>query len=254
MQQPKLFDISVVFSSIPKLLGYLPVTLEITAISMIAGLILGLLFAVVKLRKIPVLSQVIAVFVSFIRGTPIIVQLYLTYNGIPLLLQGINASYGTDYNINHIPPLLFVLVTFAFNEAAYNSETIRASIQSVDLGQIEAAESLGMTYPQVLRRIILPEAAVVAIPPLGNALIGLMKGTSLAFVASVVEMTAEGKIIAGGNYRYFEVYLALAIIYWILTIIIEQIIRFIESKMAISDPRGKDIFKLNPLATDRSDI
>lgn len=181
------------------------------------------------------LSQLVTVFISFIRGTPIIVQLYLTYNGIPLFLKFINQEYGTDYNINAVPAMLFVLVTFAFNEAAYNSETIRAALQSVNKGQIEAAESLGMTYLQVLKRVIMPQALVVAIPPLGNALIGLLKGTSLAFVAGVIEMTAKGKIISGSNFRFFEVYLALAIIYWVMTIIIEQILRYMERKFSIPD-------------------
>ncbi|NLJ16563.1 MAG: amino acid ABC transporter permease [Clostridiales bacterium] len=231
----KLFDIDIVISSIPKLLQYLPKSLYITFVSMIAGLFLGLIFAIVRMKKIPVLSQIIAVAISFIRGTPMIVQLYLTYNGIPLLLKYINLQYGTEYNINDVPAMLFVLITFSFNEAAYNSETIRAALMSVNKGQIEAAESLGMTYFQVLKRVIVPEALVVAIPPLGNALISLLKGTSLAFVAGVIEMTAQGKIISSSTFRFFEVYLALAIIYWVLTIIIEQILKLLEKKFSISD-------------------
>lgn len=231
----KLFDIDIVISSIPKLLQYLPKSLYITFVSMIAGLFLGLIFAIVRMKKIPVLSQIIADAISFIRGTPMIVQLYLTYNGIPLLLKYINLQYGTEYNINDVPAMLFVLITFSFNEAAYNSETIRAALMSVNKGQIEAAESLGMTYFQVLKRVIVPEALVVAIPPLGNALISLLKGTSLAFVAGVIEMTAQGKIISSSTFRFFEVYLALAIIYWVLTIIIEQILKLLEKKFSISD-------------------
>ncbi len=231
----KLFDIDIVISSIPKLLQYLPKSLYITFVSMIAGLFLGLIFAIVRMKKIPVLSQIIAVAISFIRGTPMIVQLYLTYNGIPLLLKYTNLQYGTEYNINDVPAMLFVLITFSFNEAAYNSETIRAALMSVNKGQIEAAESLGMTYFQVLKRVIVPEALVVAIPPLGNALISLLKGTSLAFVAGVIEMTAQGKIISSSTFRFFEVYLALAIIYWVLTIIIEQILKLLEKKFSISD-------------------
>jgi polar amino acid transport system permease protein len=137
--------------------------------------------------------------------------------------------------LNSIPSLLFVLVAFSLNEAAYNSENIRAAIQSIEKGQIEAAHSLGMTSFQVLKRVLLPEAFVVALPTLGNALIGLLKGTSLAFVCSVVEITAQGKILAGSSYRYFEVYVSLAIIYWVLTIIIEQGIKFIEKRISIPD-------------------
>ncbi|AGF55169.1 polar amino acid transport system permease protein [Clostridium saccharoperbutylacetonicum] len=240
---PNIFDFKLVFTEIPELLKYLPMTLEITILSMIFGLIIGLMVAIVKIKQIPVLKRVVAVFVSFTRGTPIIVQLYLTYYGIPILLKYYNYYNGTNYNLNNIPSLLFVLVAFSLNEAAYNSESIRAAIQSIDKGQTEAAHSLGMTSLQVLRRITIPEAFVVALPTLGNALIGLLKGTSLAFVCSVVEMTAQGKILAGSNYRYFEVYVSLAIIYWVLTIIIEQIIRFVEKRMSIPDSIQNQIAK-----------
>ncbi|AQR94060.1 amino acid ABC transporter permease [Clostridium saccharoperbutylacetonicum] len=240
---PNIFDFKLVFTQIPELLKYLPMTLEITILSMIFGLIIGLMVAIVKIRQIPVLKKIIAIFVSFTRGTPIIVQLYLTYYGIPILLKYYNYYNGTNYNLNNIPSLLFVLVAFSLNEGAYNSESIRAAIQSIDKGQIEAAHSLGMTSLQVLKRITIPEAFVVALPTLGNALISLLKGTSLAFVCSVVEMTAQGKILAGSNYRYFEVYVSLAIIYWVLTIIIEQIIRFVEKRMSIPDSIQNQIAK-----------
>lgn len=126
-----------------------------------------------------------------------------------------------------------MLLALSLNEAAYNSEVIRAALQSVDKGQIEAAHSLGMTYGQVLRRIILPEAFIVALPTLGNALIGLMKGTSLAFVCSVVEITAQSRILAGNNLRFFESYCSLALIYWGMTILIEQAIALLEKRLDI---------------------
>ncbi|MDR1568178.1 MAG: amino acid ABC transporter permease [Streptococcaceae bacterium] len=236
----KIFDIEAVWSAIPKLIKMIPVTLEITFVSMLIGLILGLFFAIIKMNKIPVLYQILLVFVSFIRGTPIVVQLYLTYSGIPLFLKYLNSINDTNYNINAVPAMLFVLVTYGLNEAAYQSETIRSALLSVDSGQIEAAESLGMTYPQILRRIILPEATVVAVPPLANALMGLLKGTSLAFVAGVVEMTAQVKIIAGNNFRYFETYIAVALIYWVLNIIVEFLVHLLEDKLAIKDPRSKN--------------
>lgn len=232
---PNLFDVKLVFTQIPKLLKYLPVTLEITVLSMLFGLIIGMLLAVIKIRRIPILYRISVIFVSFIRGTPIIVQLYITYYGIPILLKYINYYSGTNYNVNNIPAMLFVLLAFALNESAYMSEIIRAALQSVDKGQIEAAHSLGMSYTQVLFRIIIPDAFEVALPTLGNSLIGMMKGTSLAFVCAVVEITAAGKIIGGSNYRFFEVYVSLALIYWGLTIVIEQAIKLAEKRMTITD-------------------
>ena len=157
------------------------------------------------------------------------------YFGIPMILKAINLKYGTNYNANGVAPIIYAFIALAVNESAYNAEVIRASLESVPKGQIEAANALGMTYFQALRRVILPEAIVVALPSLGNSFIGLIKGTSLAFVCAVVEMTAAGKIIAGRTYRYFEVYVSLAIIYWIITIIVEQGIKLIEKKIRIPE-------------------
>ena len=157
------------------------------------------------------------------------VQLMLTYYGIPLLLKAINQQYGTTFNINDVPAHLFVIVAFAFNEAAYASETIRAAILSVDAGEIEAAKSLGMTNTQVYQRII--------IPTLINSLIGLTKGTSLAFYAGVLEIFAQAKIMSGNDSRYFERFISVSLIYWAINILIEQLGRWIEQVLAIKDPQ-----------------
>lgn len=204
-------------------------------VAMIVSLILGLILALIKMKKIPVLKQIANLYISVIRGTPVLVQLYVTYFGIPMILKAINLKYGTNYNANGVAPIIYAFIALAVNESAYNAEVIRASLESVPKGQIEAANALGMTYFQALRRVILPEAIVVALPSLGNSFIGLIKGTSLAFVCAVVEMTAAGKIIAGRTYRYFEVYVSLAIIYWIITIIVEQGIKLIEKKIRIPE-------------------
>jgi polar amino acid transport system permease protein len=235
----KLFDLKLVFTQIPKLLEYLPVTLELTAVAMIIGWIFGFVIAIVKKNKTPVLSQIATVFVSIMRGTPIIVQLYLTYFGIPIALKYINYYQGTDYNINAIPSIIFAMVALGLNQSAFDSESIRAAISAVDKGQLEAAKSLGMSNFQVLRRIVFPEALVVALPSLGNSLIALIKGTSLAFTCSIVEMTAEGKILAGNNYRYFEAYCSLAIIYWVLTIAVEKVFNFLEKKFSVPEEPPK---------------
>lgn len=230
-----LFDIKQVFINIPDLLKYLPVTLELTVVSYLISILVGLLLAVIKMKRIPVLYQLTNLFISIIRGTPVLVQLYVTYFGIPIFLKYINYLNGTSYNVNDVPAILYAFVALGFNSAAYMAETIRASLESVDPGQIEAAESLGMTYGQELRRIILPEALTVALPSLGNSFISLMKGTSLAFTCGIVEMTAEGKIVGGRTFRYFEIYLSLALIYWVLTILVEQVLKVLEKKAAIPD-------------------
>ena len=231
----KIFDIEQVFTLIPQILKYLPVTLELTAVAMTIGIIFGLILAVIRVNRVPVLSQIAAAFVSLIRGTPVLVQLYITYFGIPILLRYINQINGTDYSVNGIPNIVFAFVALGFNQSAFTSETFRAAILSVEKGQIEAAKSLGMTGSQVLHRVIMPQAFQVALLPLGNSLISLIKGTSLAFSCAVVDMTAGGKILVGRTARYFEMYLALAIIYWIITIILQQAVKLISRRIDIPE-------------------
>ena len=231
----KLFDFSLVFSSIPELLKKLPITLELALLAMVLGLVLGLLMAVIKMKNIKVLTQITNVLISLLRGTPVIVQLYVAFFGIPMLFTAINRRFGTNLAVADIPGFVYAMIALGLNQAGFLAEIIRSALQSVDRGQIEAAHALGMTSGQTLRRIILPEAFTVALPTLGNSLISIIKGTSLAFTCAVVEITAQGKIIGGRTYRYFEVYVSLAIIYWAVTIIIEQIIKLIERKIRIPD-------------------
>ena len=233
----EIFNLRVVFEAIPGILKELPNTILLTLAGAFFGLLLALLFAIVKINRVKILYPIQALFVSFLRGTPILVQLMLTYYGIPLLLKAINQQYGTTFNINDVPAHLFVIVAFAFNEAAYASETIRAAILSVDAGEIEAAKSLGMTNAQVYRRIIIPNAAVVATPTLINSLIGLTKGTSLAFYAGVLEIFAQAKIMSGNDSRSFERFISVSLIYWAINILIEQLGRWIEHVLAIKDPK-----------------
>lgn len=216
-------------------LNYLPETIKLSIVSALIGTILGLLIAVIQMKKIKVLNQVCIIYNSFMRGTPILVQLYITYYGIPILLKYINYYYGTDYSIEGIKKVFFAILALSLNTASFNSVTIRAALESVDKGQIEAAQSIGMTNLQILFRITIPEALEVAIPTLGNSFIGLIKGTSLAFTCAVVEVTAQAKILAGRNYRYFEAYMAIAAIYWMTTLVLELILYLIKKKIHIKD-------------------
>ena len=231
----KLFDFNQVFTNSPELLFNLPVTLELAFLAMIIGLVLGLILAIIKIKQIPVLKQIAGLFVSIVRGTPVLVQLYIVYFGVPMFFKYINTKYGTNLAVANIPGFVYAVLALGLNSSAFSSEMIRSALLSVDKGQVEAAHALGMTYGQTLRRIIIPEALTVALPTIGNSLISAIKGTSLAFTCAVVEITAQGKIIGGRNYRYFEVYCSLAIIYWIVTVIIEQILKFTEKKLAIPD-------------------
>ena len=222
----KLFSWRSVFDGIPRIVQQLPTTLMLTVFGAFFGIMLALIFAIVKINRVRFIYPLQAFFV----------QLMLTYYGIPLALKALNQQWGTSLNINAIPAATFAIVAFAFNEAAYASETIRAAILSVNPGEIEAARSLGMTRAQVYRRVIIPNAAVVATPTLINSLIGLTKGTSLAFSAGVVEVFAQAQILGGADYRYFERFISVALVYWVVNIVIENLGRFIERKMAITAP------------------
>lgn len=237
----KIFSPKAVFDAVPQILGKLPTTIGLTLLGALFGLILGLLFAIVKIRRVPVLYRIQALFVSFLRGTPILVQLLLSYYGIPMLLRKINLEFGLDWNIDSVPAAVFVVTAFAFNEAAYASETIRVAIQSVNAGEIEAARSLGMTESQVYRRVIIPNAAVIATPTLINSLIGLTKGTSLAFNAGITEMFYQAQIISGNDYRYFERYVAVSLIYWAISFLIENAGRAVENALAIKTPESNQV-------------
>ena len=226
-----LFDWKLVFTQIPEILKAFPTTIELTIIATLIGYILGLALALVKIHRVPVLRHIGAFYISFLRGTPILVQLYITYYGIPLILKYINLTHGTDYNINTIPAVFFAIVALGLNQSAFDSEVIRAAIESVDKGQLEAARALGMTGGQILRRVILPQSVVVAIPSLGNSLIQLIKGTSLAFTVAVVDLTASGRILAGRNLADCS----LAIMYWILTIVLEQVFKRLERHFRIDE-------------------
>ena len=242
-----LFDISVVYKDFFAILHYLPVTLELSGIAVVIGLVLGFLIAIVRIKKIPVLKQLSSFYISIIRGTPTIVQLYVSYFGIPIFVRYLNYWNGTDIKVAAIPPLIYASVALSLNQAALDSVTIQAALEAVNKGEIEAASAIGMTGWQRMRRIIIPEAVELAIPSLGNTLIGLVKGTSLAFTCGIVEMTAEGKIVAGADFRYFEAYIALAIIYWLVTIVIERIIAFIINLVKVPDSPASQLEAKKPI-------
>lgn len=229
----KIFAPAMILEMLPIILQKLPLTLLMTVVAAIIGLALGFLIAITKINQIPVLTQFFNFFVSFMRGTPQLVQLFLAFYGFPLVVQWFNQQFGWQIDVNGIPALLYVFVAFGLNEAAYNSETFRAAILSVNASEIEAAKSIGLTDRQTMRRIILPSAMIVAIPNLGNSLISLLKGTSLAFTVTVIDIMGQARIMAGANLRFFEAYIAVALIYWLLCILIERGIRYLERKLNV---------------------
>ena len=229
------FSFELMWTRIPKLVEKIPITLELAGLAFLISIILGLLIAVVRFKQIKGLNQLAKVFLSIIRGTPMLIQLYVAYYGIPAILKFINSLFNAGIDTNIVPKIVYAFLALGIYQSAFTSETIRAALLSVDKGEIEAAQAMGMTYPQILRRIIIPEALENAMPGIANSLIGLVKGTSLASTCGIIEITYQNSLLAGRDYRYLEGYVALAIIYWIITIILEQIFKFIERKIRIPD-------------------
>lgn len=231
MQANELLDLEYMIQLIPRVAAGIPVSLSIACVAFVFGILLGFAIALVKIYKVPVAMQISQVYVSFMRGTPLLVQIFLSYYGIPLVLRYLSSIYGWKLDISSIDAITFMYVSFSLNVGAYLSETIRAALLSVSRGQIEAAEALGMTTPQALRRIIIPQAAVVAIPNLGNSFIALLKDTSLAFAASVPEIIGQAKIAAARSSKFFEAYIVAAIMYWLICIVFERLVNLGERRL-----------------------
>ena len=189
---------------LPVLLGYVPLTMGMATLSMALALVLASLLAIVRVLRLPILDPITRVFISFFRGTPLLVQLFLFYYGLPQLFSALTAIDGVTAAIAGL--------TLHFS--AYMAESIRAAIIGVDRSQWDAAKSIGMTMRQMLRRIILPQAARVAAPTLVNYFIDIIKSTSLAFTLGVTELMGSAQKEAASSFLYFEAFILVACIYW----------------------------------------
>jgi len=199
-----MLDWNIIIHYFPFLAKGALLTLEISILSLILGLIFGLSAALFKLSSNFVLRSIAAFYVWLIRSTPLLVQLFIIYFGLPQL--------GID-----LGPYVSGVLGLGLNVGAYNAETIRGGIQSVDTGQQEAARSLGMSGALAMRRIILPQALRIIIPPLGNNFIILIKDTSLVSTITLVELTLTAQRFIGSTYKPFEMYVMAAFLYAVLT-------------------------------------
>jgi L-cystine transport system permease protein len=231
------FSIEFAIKQFPEVLKGVPATLIVAVISMLMGMFIGLFIALSRIYQVPVLGKVSALFVSFIRGTPLLVQIYVVFYGTPLLIEILNREWGWHLPLQDFSPLGFALIAYTINSAAYQSEVIRGALSATDGGQMEAALSIGMTPAQGLFRIIAPQALVIALPNLGNIFINLIKGTSLAFAIRVIEIMAQAKIIAGDGYRYLEMYVDASLIYWVLCLTCERLFAWLETKYSRYEKR-----------------
>lgn len=225
-----MIDWAFIAEAFPQVLASVPLTLLLVFVSIPIGWALGILIALVKNAKVPVLYQLSVVFVSFMRSVPMVVILFVAYYSVPLIIQSYTSSIGLSVDVNAVPPAAYAICAFVLDQAAYSSEVFRSAILAVDKGQIEAAQSVGMTKPVAYVRIVLPQAITSALPNLNGLFVGLVQGTSLAYFVGVYEVMATSNLLATSSYAYIEAYLMATVIYEVLSFIFNRIFRAIEAR------------------------
>ena len=199
-----LIDFDLIARSIPFMLKGAGYTVELSIGGMIFGLTFGFGIALLRLSKRKLLRGIGRVYVSFIRGTPLLVQLFVIYYGL--------AQFGI-----RLDPIPSALIGLSLNVAGYTGEILRAAISSIDKGQWEASRALGLSWAQTMRLVIIPQAARVALPPLGNSFISLVKDTSLAATIQVPELFRQAQLITARTFQIFTMYFTAAVLYWIIS-------------------------------------
>ena len=217
------FDFSLIWNSLPLLLAGAGVTIEITAIAVGLGFIFGLITSVCRLSGVKVLQVIAVCYFNIIRGTPMLVQIFLIYFALPMVIG------------ERINPFVAAVAACSINSGTYVSEIFRAGIQSVDKGQMEAGRSLGLSWMQTMRYVILPQAFKHVIPPLGNEFISMTKETSLVSVIGFEELTRRGQLIIAKTYGSFEIWLTVAAIYLVMTLTIARLVSYLERRFATDD-------------------
>jgi His/Glu/Gln/Arg/opine family amino acid ABC transporter permease subunit len=213
-------DWDIVQTAIPLLAKGTLVTLQIALISGVLSILLGFVLGLSALGNVRLLRLLVAGYVDFIRGTPLLIQIFLIFFALPVVGVRLNEIWAG-------------IVALSINTAAYMAETVRGGVGSVERGQTEAARSIGMTQPQILTYILLPQALKPMVPPLTNELITMTKNTSLLSVISVYELTRAGQAIISVHFVPFEIYLLLALYYYVLIKSLSRLSRWVETRMPV---------------------
>lgn len=231
----KYFDASYIWGAFPMLIPFLKVTFIVAGLSVLFGTAFGFVLAAAKLGSSKFAQKLANGYTTILRCTPSIVLLFLVYYGIP----AIGEKFGV--NLNDLSTAVFVVITFTLQFAAIMSEVIRSAYLSIDKGQFEAAVSVGLHPLQAYRRIIFPQAFVVALPNFGNSLLALLQEGALAYTIGLIDVVGKANMIIAGNYNShtLEIFIALAIIYWVLSILIEQFFLKLEKLFS----KGKQALK-----------
>ena len=211
-------DFELIQRALPILLMGAGVTIEITAFSVAIGFFIGLFVGIARISQFKILRIMAAVYADCIRGTPLLVQIFLIYFALPMAIG------------QRVEPFIAAVAACGLNSGAYVSEIFRAGIQAIDVGQMEAGRSLGLTWWQTMRFIILPQAFKNILPPLGNEFIAMLKDSSLVSVIGFEELTRRGQLIIAQTYGSFEIWMTVAVLYLIMTMAISRIVAFLEKR------------------------
>jgi len=215
-------DFKLIVDSLPFLLVGARTAIVVTFWSVLLGITLGLMVALGRLSKITPLAVVCQAYVEFMRGTPMVVQIFIVYFGLPRV--GV-----------YLPPLLSGVVALGLNSGAYLGEIFRGGIQSIDNGQTKAALSLGLKPMQVMRYIVLPQAFVRVLPAIGNEFVTMIKDSSLVSFIAVQELTYRSTLVAARTYDYFSMYMATAMIYFVMTFTVSRTLMWLEGRLRVGD-------------------
>lgn len=211
-------DFELIQRALPILLMGAGVTIEITAFSVAIGFFIGLFVGIARISQFKILRIMAAVYADCIRGTPLLVQIFLIYFALPMAIG------------QRVEPFIAAVAACGINSGAYVSEIFRAGIQAIDVGQMEAGRSLGLTWWKTMRFIILPQAFKNILPPLGNEFIAMLKDSSLVSVIGFEELTRCGQLIIAQTYGSFEIWMTVAVLYLIMTMAISRIVAFLEKR------------------------
>ena len=209
--------------------GAIPVTLYLTFIPFLIGSPIAFFLALAQLRKVRFWGKFSKLYVSFVRGTPVVVLVLLLYNTMPGQLDTLFKALGSSINVyRDVPPIAYAYFIFTITAISALIEIFRAALASVDKGQLEAAYAMGLSTSQAYIRIIIPQAAAAAMPNLCNLIVALVKNTSLAFMMTVKDITQTAKLEAALNYKYAEAYIVILVIYIIICLILETVFKQLE--------------------------
>lgn len=206
-------------------------TISITGISFLIVIVFGLVVALARISKSTVIKGISTVYVEIIRGIPMLVQLIFWYFAFPAMVQGIGDGLNIQYLSNWQAPDKFMAIFgLSFGYSAYMSEVYRAGIQSISRGQMEAARSLGLTYFQAMRHVILPQAVRVILPPVGNEFITLLKDSSLVSAVSVADLTRRGREFSSLTFMPIQTWIMIALLYLVMTLLASRLVTWMERK------------------------